>query len=77
MRFLWLRRLVRRYTRPMPETTAETWKKRLSIAYALLAWNSFGFVLFLIWKGKSDWAKSFGLKSEEELAMSPGNLLFF
>jgi len=66
----WLRRFVRNNTRQIPYTTANVWKQRLSIGYALLAWNAFGFVVYAVLTGRSDWAKD--LKSPEELAMSPG-----
>lgn len=59
MAFKWLRRFVRKNTRPIPYTTAETYKSRLSIAYAFIAWNAFGFVLYQVFKGKADWASKF------------------
>lgn len=68
----WLRNFVRRNTNPLPMGIAHTWKQRLSIGYALLAWNAFGFVLYAVFTGKSDWAKSAGLKDQEELRMTPG-----
>lgn len=71
----WLRNFVRKNTHPLPHGTAHTWKQRLSIGYALLAWNAFGFVLYAIFTGRSDWAKSAGLKSEEEIAMTPGKFI--
>lgn len=58
--------------KPLQETTAAQWKSRLSIAYALLAWNAFGIVVYMISTGRADWAKYHGLKSEEELQMTPG-----
>lgn len=69
--FKWLRRFVRRNTNPIPQTTAELWKRRLSFGYVLLAWQAFGIVCYSVYKGKTDWAKYHGLKSEEELALSP------
>ncbi|XP_055903460.1 uncharacterized protein LOC129939461 [Eupeodes corollae] len=69
--FKWLRRFVRRNTNPIPESTAELWRRRLSIGYAVIAWQAFGLVCYSIYKGKNDWAKYHGLKSDEELAMSP------
>lgn len=68
----WLRNFVRRNTAPLPMGLAHTWKKRLSVGYAFLAWNAFGFVLYAIFTGRADWAKAAGLKTEEEAAMSPG-----
>ncbi|ALC48459.1 CG13365 [Drosophila busckii] len=67
----WLRRFVRRNTSPIPENRAELWKRRLSIGYALLAWNAFGMVCYMVYTGRSDWAKHYGYKTKEELALSP------
>lgn len=69
----WLRRFVRKNTRQIPHMTASTWKQRLSIGYAILAWNAFGFVLYALYTGRADWAKDY--KSPEELAMSPGKFI--
>lgn len=71
-RLLWLKRLIRRNTKPIAPVTAETWKRRLAVAYAIFAWNAFGVVVFLICTGKGDWAKYFGLKSNNELELTPG-----
>ncbi|XP_055682813.1 uncharacterized protein LOC129789786 [Lutzomyia longipalpis] len=65
-RFPWLRRFVRRNTRPIPLNTAETWRNRLSLGYMFLAWNAFGFVCYAIYNGKLDWAKSHGIKDEHD-----------
>ncbi|KAK4884419.1 hypothetical protein RN001_000690 [Aquatica leii] len=67
----WLRRFIRRHTSPIPEIRAAQWKQRLAIGYALLAWNAFGYVIYTMYKGKSDWAQFHNLKSEEELKMTP------
>lgn len=74
--FKWLRRQVRKHTRPIPFNTAEVWKRRLSLAYAIIAWQSFGLVCYLFYTGRSDWAKTLNLKSEEESMLSPGNVLY-
>ncbi|KAJ8935582.1 hypothetical protein NQ314_012724 [Rhamnusium bicolor] len=71
-RFQWLRRLVRRHSSPIPVDTAGQWKLRLSVVYMLVAWNAFGFVGYMMYTGKTDWAKYYGLISEEELNMKPG-----
>lgn len=55
-KFKWLRRMIRRNTSPIPMNTAALWKKRLSLLYALLAWNAFGFVIYSAYHGKTDWA---------------------
>lgn len=67
----WLRRWVRKHTNPIPEDNALIWKKRLSVAYALLAWNAFGFVCYMIYTGRNDWAKYYGYKTEEEAKLTP------
>ncbi|XP_050332102.1 uncharacterized protein LOC126760486 [Bactrocera neohumeralis] len=67
----WLRRWVRRHTNPIPEDSAQLWKRRLSIGYALLAWNAFGFVCYMVYTGRNDWAKYYGYKSEEEAKLTP------
>lgn len=56
----------------MPLGMAHQWKQRFSIAYAFLAWNAFGFVLYAAFTGKADWAKSAGLKTQSEVEMPPG-----
>lgn len=71
IQFKWLRRFVRRNTKPIPENTAELWKRRLSIGYFIVAWQAIGFVCYSIYQGKNDWAQYHGLKSEEELALTP------
>lgn len=45
-RFPWFRRWVRRNTRPIPEPDAVKWRRRLSLAYAAIAWNAFGLVFY-------------------------------
>ncbi|XP_049826331.1 uncharacterized protein LOC109609329 [Aethina tumida] len=70
-RFPWLRRFVRRNTNPIPQDKAYLWKNRLSLAYMLICWNAFGLVCYMFYQGKGDWAKYYGLKSEEELKMTP------
>lgn len=72
MAILWLRRFIRRHTKPIPEGTAHIWKQRLSFGYVFLAWNAFGFVVYMMYTGKHDWAAYHGLKSKEELEMTPG-----
>lgn len=67
----WLRRFVRNNTSPIPEVQAHMWKRRLSIGYALLAWNAFGYVCYMVFTGRSDWAHYYGLKSDEEKNESP------
>lgn len=71
--FPWLRRFIRRHTRPIEVHKASLWKNRLSVAYAILAWNAFGVVCYCIATGKADWAKYHGLVSEEEDRRTPGN----
>jgi hypothetical protein len=68
----WLRRFVRRNTNPMPMNKAGKWKSRLSVMYAVLAWNAFGMVCYMVYTGKNDWAKYYGLKKPEDEMLSPG-----
>lgn len=72
----WLRKLVRRNTKPIEYGSALAWRDRLSIGYAILAWNAFGMVCYMVYTGRNDWAKHHGLKSEEELSMSPGKWVY-
>lgn len=74
MAILWLRRLIRKHTKPIPEGTANIWKQRLSFGYVFLAWNAFGFVAYMMYTGKHDWAAYYGLKNKEELEMTPGKV---
>ncbi|XP_066995114.2 uncharacterized protein [Anabrus simplex] len=69
--FKWLRRMVRRNTRPIPEDQATVWRQRLSFAYVFFAWNAFGMVCYLIFTGRKDWAKYYGFKKEED-ELPPG-----
>ncbi|XP_018328017.1 uncharacterized protein LOC108738901 [Agrilus planipennis] len=68
--FRWLRRFIRRHTRPIAETDAEYWKRVFSFSYMFLAWNAFGVVCFAAYNGKLDWAKYHGVKTDEELHLS-------
>ncbi|PZC80892.1 uncharacterized protein LOC110373475 [Helicoverpa armigera] len=68
----WWHRFVRKRTKPIPVDTAILWKRRLSIAYGLLAWNAFGLVLYSSYKGKADWAHYYGIKTDEEYSTPPG-----
>lgn len=66
-RFNFLRRIIRRHTKPIQENTADLWKRRLSVLYMIIAWNAIGFVGLAAYHGKLDWAKYYNLKTEEEL----------
>jgi hypothetical protein len=72
MYFRWLRKLIRRHTNPIPGDRAESVRNKLSLAYVLLAWNAFGFVCYVIYTGRGDWARYYGHKSEAEASMPPG-----
>lgn len=71
----WWYRFVRKRTRPIPEDVAVLWKRRLSIAYGLLAWNAFGIVAYSAYKGKADWAHYYGIKTDDEQTQKPGIIL--
>ncbi|XP_059053304.1 uncharacterized protein LOC131847691 [Achroia grisella] len=72
MIYKWWHRFVRRRTKPIPVDQAILWKRRLSIAYGFVAWNAFGFVVYSAYKGKADWAHYYGLKTDEEKSLPPG-----
>ncbi|CAB0002697.1 unnamed protein product [Nesidiocoris tenuis] len=61
-----IRRMIRRRMTPIDQTVAEKWKRRLAIAYGVLAWNLFGVIVYNCYDGKRDWPLYYGLKSEEE-----------
>ncbi|XP_058840025.1 uncharacterized protein LOC131695500 [Topomyia yanbarensis] len=65
----WLRRWIRRRMNPLPIDKAARWKGRLSVVYGLLAWNALGFVGYMVYTGKNDWARYYGYKTAEEEAM--------
>lgn len=44
---------------------AHDMKKKLSLAYAFLAWNAFAIVAYAIYSGKRDWAAYHGLEVEQ------------
>lgn len=75
--FRWLHKYIRRRSKPIPEDVAVLWKRRLSIAYGILAWNAFGLLVYSIYQGKADWPHYYGLKSDEEHAMPPGTYFLF
>lgn len=70
--FFWLKRLIRNTTKPIPQNTAETWNRRLKIAYNLLAWNALGIVAIACYQGKLDWAEYYGLTEKETVQQTPG-----
>lgn len=74
--FRWLRKLVRRNTKPIEYSRALQWKEKLSIVYMLVAWNAFGFVCYMVYTGKRDWAQFHGIKSDDDLKLSPGKYFF-
>lgn len=65
MVFQWIRRAVRRNTRPIPLADADRWKKRLSLAYGFLAWNALAFVGLAMYNGRRDWAEYHGLEMQK------------
>lgn len=71
----WVRRFVRKYTKPIPGDKAQLWKKRLAISYAIIAWNAFGFVLYYMMTERADWPLFYGLKTEEEAQVRPGEVI--
>ncbi|KAJ4426667.1 hypothetical protein ANN_26465 [Periplaneta americana] len=69
--FRWLQQLIRKHTNPIPVDRAATTKQKLAVLYMLLAWNAFGFVCYMFYTGRGDWARYYGYKSEAEAAMPP------
>lgn len=69
----WIRGMLRRNTAPMTVEQAAAWKEKISVIYCVLSVNAFIGVIYACKTGKADWPKYFGLKSEAELARSPGN----
>ena len=74
MPFRFIRRWVRRTSKPINVPTAELWKRRLSVAYGFLAWNALAMVGYAWYKGKRDWAEYYGLETSKD---SPGNIKSF
>ncbi|XP_071453655.1 uncharacterized protein [Hetaerina americana] len=68
----WIRRFFRRRMKPVPIDQAHLWKQRLSIAYMLISWNAFGIVLYMMFTGRSDWAKAYGFASESDANIPRG-----
>jgi hypothetical protein len=56
---------------PMDEGHAWKMKDKLSIAYALIAWNAFGFVAYQCFQGKKNWPTALGVRSPEEDMVRP------
>lgn len=69
--FKWLRRLVRRHTKPIPVDRAASVKQKLSFVYMLLAWNAFGVVCYMVYTGRGDWAQHYGYKSGADALIPP------
>jgi hypothetical protein len=57
---------------PMSEEKAWSTKDKLAIAYALLAWNAFGIVMYKCYDGKKHWPVTIGIRTPEEEAVRPG-----
>lgn len=72
--FRWLRKFIRKNTNHMEYPFAHLWKRRLSVAYAIIAWNAFGLVCYMIYTGRNDWAKYYGVKNDDDSHLSPGKI---
>jgi len=57
---------------PMTEESAWSVKDKLSIAYAVIAWNAFGVVCYQMYNGNVHWPVTAGIRSPEEEAIRPG-----
>lgn len=74
LKLKWLRRFVRKNTNPIEYAKAVFWKEKLSLGYMLLAWNAFGLVCYMVYSGRADWAQYYGVKSAEDMRLSPGKV---
>lgn len=61
-----IRRFIRRKTARMPEAKALEIKEKLSIAYAFVAWNLFGYMAYMVYSGR--WTKQEKEDKEPELS---------
>lgn len=61
----WLRRFVRRNTKPISVDQSHLWKRRLSIAYGILAWNALAVVIYAGYNGRRDWAEFHGIPADK------------
>lgn len=68
----WLRRWIRRRMNPLPVDKAALWKGRISIFYSIVAWNALGWVGYMVYTGRNDWAKYYGYKTDEEAQLPQG-----
>lgn len=66
--FRWWHRAVRLLTKPKDEYVAEAWSRKLSIAYAVLAWNAFGFACYYALKERKQ-----EVVLEGDALLTPGN----
>lgn len=69
----WLRRLIRNNMRPMSEHKARVWHGRLNVIYNVSTFSALAAVIYACFHGRADWAGYHGLKSEEEMKLTPGN----
>jgi len=67
-----IRRYIRRTMHPMAEKKAWDMKTKLSIFYAIIAWNSVGFVVYQMYKGNKHWPVTHGIRDPAEDAARPG-----
>lgn len=47
----------------------------MALVYGFVAWNAFGYICYLYYKGKGDWAKTHGLKTAAD-EMVPQSVQF-
>jgi len=68
-----LRRFFRRNMNPRTEEQVWSAKDKFSIAYAIIAWNAAGYVLWQIFGKKNvHWPVDVGIKNVEEENVRPG-----
>ncbi|XP_013786591.1 uncharacterized protein LOC106470576 [Limulus polyphemus] len=68
-----LRRFIRSSFRPIQQSKASTWDRRLGLLYIFFAWNACGAVIYFAATGRADWAKYYGVKPEQDPDPSPAH----
>lgn len=67
-----IRRWIRARMHPMAERSAMSIRQKISIAYMLIAWNAFGYVVYQMATGNKHWPVTHGVMTEEECMERPG-----
>ncbi|KAJ1523366.1 hypothetical protein ONE63_001233 [Megalurothrips usitatus] len=70
MFYLWIRKQVRKFTKPIPVKVAEKYDSALSIIYVLSAWSALGLVLFRFLNKRKD------MKEEEVFSTKAAGMFY-